>query len=468
MKTIIKQQCLLSLFIGSLLLLCSNFLNGQGFCSNTESSSPNDSFNSSIQNLNATGPFYLKLYMHVIRDANGNGGQTLQNVEDAIDILQQDFNAHDIYFVWDCNIDYIDNNIWFQGPFVNGSNTGIYNVNNHYDGIDAYLFPDVANSNGGRANGVGGSSEFWVAGTFSGLPVATSHIISHEMGHCINLWHTHHGCESGIWENTNGSNCAVAGDYVCDTPSDPHLGFNVSTITCNWTRQSRCSPPEPIGNYNPDTRIIMAYTEPICMAYFTNGQGQRMRNSIANLPYLQATQTIPSTNSCLCTNNITFNSPINGFFDQEVSNWIEGRTNNIIQPSANVTYDAGNQVRLKPGFKALNGSRFHAFIDGCGGNAKLTSSTNNGFELDDFELNVYPNPVNQLANITYQLLEEEQISVYIFDATGKQVTTLAENQTQQIGQHQLELDASDLPAGIYYLHLTISNINSTKKVMITK
>jgi len=35
-----------------------------------------------------------------------------------------------------------------------------------------------------------------------------------------------------------------------------------------------------------------------------------------------------------------------------------------------VTYDAGNQVRLKPGFKALEGSRFHAFINGCGGAAR--------------------------------------------------------------------------------------------------
>jgi len=454
----------------SFLWLNTNCIYAQGFCSNTETSSPSSNYNSSFQNMNANGPFYIKIYIHVIRNANGIGGQSLQSVKDAVNILQQDFNPHNIYFVWDCSIDYIDNNIWFQGPVVNGSSTGIYNVNNNYNGIDIYLFPDIANSNGGRANGVGGSSEFWVAGVFSGLPVSTSHIISHEMGHCINLWHTHHGCESGIWENTNGSNCAVAGDYVCDTPSDPHLGFNVNTITCNWSGQALCPTPEPVGNYNPDTRIIMAYTQPNCMAYFTNGQGQRMRNSIASLPYLQTTQTIPSTNVCFCFNNLTFITPLSGFVDQEVSNWIEGRFNNIILPGANVTYDAGNQVRLKPGFKALQGSRFHAFIDGCGGNRKISSDENQHLASikNEMELNIYPNPTSHTANVSYTLLNKDEISIDIFDATGKMVTTLAKNQSQPAGKHQLELNATNLPTGIYYLKLQSNEMHIIKKLMITK
>jgi hypothetical protein len=48
----------------------------------------------------------------------------------------------------------------------------------------------------------------------------------------------------------------------------------------------------------------------------------------------------------------------------EVSSNIQAQ--NILTPSAKVTYDAQNYVLLKPGFKAEAGSTFTAYVDGCG------------------------------------------------------------------------------------------------------
>jgi len=266
----------------------------QDFCFTPETSN-SAIYQSVLDNAFNNGPFHLKIYVHVIRDNNGNGGQSVQDVEDALAYLDEDFNPHNIYFVWDCEINYIDNSFWFDGPKNNPN--GIFSVNNHADGIDIYLFPAIANSIGGLANGVGESSEFWVAGTWDGIPVAQSHIISHEMGHVLFLWHTHHGCEQGgVWENTDGSNCSDAGDFVCDTPADPYIAFDVNENSCDWSGIAYCQPPEPVNQYNPNTNLIMAYTYPGCMEYFTDGQGLRMRNSIATLPYLQ--NTIISDISC--------------------------------------------------------------------------------------------------------------------------------------------------------------------------
>lgn len=282
------KQTQLFWYVAFLSLTIYSPLWAQDFCSTPETSD-NFIYESVLQSANNNGPFYLKVYVHVIRDDDGNGGQSVQNVEDALAYLDQDFNPHNIFFVWDCQIDYIDNDYWYAGPANNTG--GIFSVNNHYDGIDIYLFPDVANKTGGRANGVGESSEFWVAGTWDGIPVARSHIISHEMGHVLNLWHTHHSCESGgVWEKTDGSNCEVSGDFVCDTPADPYMDFDVDSNTCEWSGIPYCSAPEPASNYNPDTKVIMAYSYPGCMEYFTDGQGERARNSIATLPYLQNTK----------------------------------------------------------------------------------------------------------------------------------------------------------------------------------
>jgi|GEM_PF-3022452 len=284
-------------------LFNSLYAQAQDFCSTPETSD-NFIYESVLQSANNNGPFYLKIYVHVIRDDDGNGGQNVQNVEDALVYLDEDFNPHNIFFVWDCQIDYIDDNYWYAGPANNSR--GIFSVNNHNDGIDIYLFPDNANKTGGRANGVGESSEFWVSGIWDGIPVSRSHIISHEMGHVLNLWHTHHSCESGgVWEKTDGSNCEVSGDFVCDTPADPYMRFDVDSNTCEWSGIPYCSAPEPASNYNPDTKVIMAYSYPGCMEYFTGGQGERARNSIATLPYLQ--NTIISNIACgeedLCEEN---------------------------------------------------------------------------------------------------------------------------------------------------------------------
>jgi len=450
------QFCFILLITGT---LCLQNVNAQEFCS-TETYSDNSNFESDVQYANAAGPYYIKIYIHVIRTSMGTGGQSTQDVKDAVAILQQDFNPHDIFFIWDCQIDYIDDDSWFVGPA--SDDTGIYSVNNHYDGIDIYLFPETANSPGGRANGVGESSEFWVSGTWSGnIPVAQSSIISHEMGHVINLWHTHHGCESGNWELIDGSNCAIAGDFVCDTPADPHISFNVDE-NCEWdgTANWYCArnAPEPLSSYMPDEEIIMAYTAPECMAYFTSGQGDRMRNSIATLSYLQATLTANTPGNCdYCVNTMNIASTFNSGDDEyyEVNYWITSTA--TVNVGADVTHDAARYVCLNPGFIADNGSLFLAKIDGCdiypdwlvddessqGESAKIQPRN-----VEQITIKNYPNPFTGQTTIEFTLEKDVPVTLFVVDVTGKQIAVLLDDELRTAGTHQVTFDGSSHPAGI--------------------
>jgi hypothetical protein len=65
-----------------------------------------------------------------------------------------------------------------------------------------------------------------------------------------------------------------------------------------------------------------------------------------------------------CTVLLLLNHTITNTVKFEVSSNIQAQ--NIISPSAKVTYDAQNYVLLKPGFKAEAGSTFTAYVDGCG------------------------------------------------------------------------------------------------------
>lgn len=475
----VQRAGLLHLFcLTGLMILYGSQLHAQGYC-HTESYSKNSKYESAIQSKTSKMPLYLRIYIHVIRNSVGQGGQTVQNVQSSIDILNQDYNSHNIFFIWDCNIDYINSNIWFAGPANNP--TGIFNVNNHSNGIDIYLFPDSANSPGGLANGVGSSSEFWVSGTWTGgIPVARSSIISHEMGHVLNLWHTHHGCESGNWENPSGTNCQIAGDFVCDTPADPHLSFNVNPNSCAWTGSNSpfCPPPLPLSSYNPNTRLIMAYTAPTCMLNFTTGQGTRMRNSITTLPYLIAVQTTSTTDGC-CESDLTLTGASPTSSTYEVSNTIT--STQTIDKTADVTYSAGNLVRLLPGFRAHTGADFVAEIDGCSGSNYTAFASNiigndspkeigiNRLDTrsETTSLTAVPNPFQGTTTLSFQLEEQAEIDLVIFDLNGRKVQQLATGNREQ-GTHQFDWNAAGVPPGVYLARLVFGNQLQTIRVVLSK
>jgi hypothetical protein len=99
--------------------------------------------------------------------------------------------------------------------------------------------------------------------------------IIHEMGH---FWGLKHTFDNDIPENPDHSNCATAGDGVCDTPVDPYIksldeeGYylNYSCVFINKDKDAN-------GNYfDPDAFNIMSYYSCGTCMKFTNGQYIKM------------------------------------------------------------------------------------------------------------------------------------------------------------------------------------------------
>ncbi len=367
------------LFLIGLLIWNFNSVFGQNFCF-TPSTSSNLSLNSSYQMRSSNSNSYcLKIYFHVIRRSNGTGGQTSESVNEAFSILNQDFNPQNISFNWDNQIDYINNDSYYSSP-----TTAIFSVNNHQDGVDIYLFDD-SSSAGGRANGVGQSSEFWVSGSYWKTPnnsLTKSHVISHEMGHVLYLWHTHHGTydeggnDNPCPELVNGSNSATCGDYVTDTPADPHLQFNVDQSTCEWNSSATDANGD---SYNPDEKNVMSYTDINCMEYFTPKQGERMRNAINTLSYLQ--QTV--TDNCLVQKLSSIEQLC---YDNNQTLTISNISNNSAtwQVSSNVTILSSNNNSITVSASSSNST----------GNGWVKATLSNGITLqEDFNVGI-PNISN--------------------------------------------------------------------------
>lgn len=82
-------------------------------------------------------------------------------------------------------------------------------------------------------------------------------------------------------------------------------------------------------------------------------------------------------------------------------------------------------------------------------------------------LNVYPNPVSDIANIAFDLRGSESINLNVYNALGEVVYNIS-NTSFSEGFHTLEINTSQFTDGIYYINLNYGEINYQEKIIVTK
>ncbi len=98
----------------------------------------------------------------------------------------------------------------------------------------------------------------------------------------------------------------------------------------------------------------------------------------------------------------------------------------------------------------------------------LIQSSNNLIEKDDqhvTELTCYPNPANNVITIQFEA-ESKLVKASIFNAEGKELLPVC-HEFYPRGTHQINLDTSSLPSGIYFLQLNAGNRWLSKKIIVS-
>jgi choice-of-anchor B domain-containing protein len=103
-------------------------------------------------------------------------------------------------------------------------------------------------------------------------------------------------------------------------------------------------------------------------------------------------------------------------------------------------------------------------LTGTGGSSSNTvNSVPENFSLDQN----YPNPFNPSTIINYQLPTANNVTLKVYDETGKEISTLFSGY-QSAGYYNITFNASGLSSGIYFYALKAGEFNLTKKMLLIK
>lgn len=79
----------------------------------------------------------------------------------------------------------------------------------------------------------------------------------------------------------------------------------------------------------------------------------------------------------------------------------------------------------------------------------------------------FPNPFNPSTSVAFTLPQAGDVSLAIYDVTGKKVMEAATGYFEA-GTHTLRVDASPLPSGVYMYRLVSGQYSATKKMILEK
>ncbi|MEH6535518.1 MAG: T9SS type A sorting domain-containing protein [Psychroserpens sp.] len=210
---------------------------------------------------------------HILRQDDETGGLTETQLNDALALMNNFYaNAYLEFFLCD-DINYIDSTEYYD--YTTDQQDVLTNANNVTNVINIYFANSVSlPDNGGGLCGYAyfpGGPEVILMANSCAMNGST---LSHEMGHFFALSHTHGNSNGTLTtELVDGSNCDTDGDFICDTPADPQLGYGNVTAACQYVGTGLDANNDA---FSPNPLNIMSYSRKECRNLFTPQQYARI------------------------------------------------------------------------------------------------------------------------------------------------------------------------------------------------
>ena len=149
----------------------------------------------------------------------------------------------------------------------------------------------------------------------------------------------------------------------------------------------------------------------------------------------------------------------------------------IINDGANITFKAQNEINLNSGFTADKGSEFTAVLEPCytkslskdSNSEKIFSYDdpvviNNLHNINDFFINIYPNPFTSSTEIVYNLPEATDLNIYLTNFYSIKVMQVYDSYIAK-GMHTISINGTMLQQGVYFCIMETSTQRKVVKVV---
>lgn len=85
-------------------------------------------------------------------------------------------------------------------------------------------------------------------------------------------------------------------------------------------------------------------------------------------------------------------------------------------------------------------------------------------KMPDYAFNCYPNPTNEQMNVSFEIGENAQVALMVYDINGRLIEERAPLETIS-GKHIFNLNTSSWTKGVYFVNLSIDgNITHAKVI----
>ncbi|MFC2107130.1 T9SS type A sorting domain-containing protein [Bacteroidota bacterium] len=137
-------------------------------------------------------------------------------------------------------------------------------------------------------------------------------------------------------------------------------------------------------------------------------------------------------------------------------------------------YDAGGDGLVNPSFFAFYYGNNNMIVQGIGdfgskiGNEfYATDGTGINEIAGEATVNIYPNPMSNNATILINVPQAEIMTANVYNLVGEMVMTINETLLQS-GENMIDLNASSLSNGLYFINIQTGTQQITKKITISK
>jgi len=105
--------------------------------------------------------------------------------------------------------------------------------------------------------------------------------------------------------------------------------------------------------------------------------------------------------------------------------------------------------------------------NGCAGqaNAIIDLETSNDNIPDLEKLSVFPNPANEWARVEFELGSPKTALIEVYSAYGQLLNRVASTRSSM---HQLDIDTSNFPNGIYFVRISVDDSALSKRLLVQR